>query len=492
MRKIILLLLLSMSVSLVACKEKEEPVSEVPVLLTETVVEKEETTPTQSAQTNPTQTAKPKPTYNSNNIIVVEEKQEEVVEVVDEIVEEDVPTVEELIEEEEANSSADELLQRVKKNTPMNYRMELNGKGTTSSGAISEWKVYSDISQTVRHDALISNLTGNSVTSKDIWYDFTKGEIHTYEKGNWTKESVGLTFNVINAIIDNSKYPKFVDSEVANCYAIQVDLPQHTIGHNISCESIKAIIYVDKSTELVNKVIYTISDDFMRLNNLSAFNVYILFGNYNTIDITIPSDAVEEVPVVDRLVALNNMNNAINDNYTAHVKYGENTATIMVTGGNIQQTIDATVAGVPTSLFMFFDASLQKTFSIMSRNTQAGLIEELAVTDGVFDYINIKQFLSSSRFDKEITPIWNTMYAYTGTSPSLNAFSLFVVPEGLSAVHINRDNYYPMYIELQDTPTSLTDRDLNNANNLVSIYDIGTTNISISDTIKLKFPEYFY
>ena len=154
--------------------------------------------------------------------------------------------------------------------------------------------------------------------------------------------------------------------------------------------------------------------------------------------------------------------------------------------------MDAIVNGIPTTIFTYFDASLQKTFVIKTSNTQTGISEELNVFDGTFSSVNLKQYLSSSNFNQEITPVWNTMYAYTGTTPTMDVSGLFNIPSAVSAIHINKDTFHPVYIELQETPTSLTDRELNNSNRLISISDIGTTNVDVPDGIKIKFPEYFY
>ena len=459
MKKLLVLLLLSMTVGLVGCKDKVEENSEHAVLLTPTEQTSQSTETTQQTQ-NTTQ-QKPKPAGITDEVAL--DTKDKVIFIGDEEPEqkqEVVEQVEEVEEEPVQELHVEDIIATMKSSTPTNYRAEMNVEGKAQGSSFS-MKYYVDTTEYTRHDIMNMSMQGMTITEADTWYDFKNGKVYTTALGMTNEELIDQAYKLIPAILNASKDHKFVDSNIDGCYAISCKLDKHTMGHGTTANEVGAILYVDKTTNLLHKIQYVIDDTYLKANSVDAYACYILFGKYNEVNISLPqSIGIQDVnETLSASTLYDNGINACTSGYNMQVQIDGDYYTEVITPTDMYKTSTINTNGLSFDKKEYYSAKNGKTYVIESENGINGYKENIYTYDGPFEYVSMRKIVSQITIYDKTEPILGYL-SLKGNIKGLAFTDKLALHSGDCVLHLDANNYRPMFIELDNGSDALNDGDL--------------------------------
>lgn len=288
MKKLIVITLLALTVSLFGCDTPQPETKEDIVLLQPDIVVEE--------------------TLGDNYVEVVEETKPIVVETP--TPEDDVILTEEVIETETEMSTTEteteastpvieesidvmDIIGRAVDVTKDNYKFTLDMYGEADGNAVSVLLEQSCDDEVV-YENMVMDYGSGMVLNMESWYDYTNNVGHTNGLGSWMPVEVAEKSNIPKSLLANVLYPELVagDSD-DSIYTVTCELMETSFGDSYTMATCEAKLVFDKETGYLTKVYYLLDEGVMEATGMSSVEIVSTFSDYNEVSLTIPDFDME-------------------------------------------------------------------------------------------------------------------------------------------------------------------------------------------------------
>ena len=223
---------------------------------------------------------------------IILETEHEVQEPETETVEEEPETAE---EETETEVTADSIIARAMEVTPDNYIFM-----TTVTGATEGMSVGADIKMSVDEKIVYEDMSMNMgfPVAFHSWYDYEKGEGYTDAMGSWTIASIGAYNNIPKTFLKAISNPTlFCTIDAYDSYTIECDLAEISINDSYSQAACHATLCFDKETGYIVSATYELNEEELRAAGVEEYYAECTFSDYNEVSLEIPTDILTSATV---------------------------------------------------------------------------------------------------------------------------------------------------------------------------------------------------